>query len=95
MMIYRLVSGKHAGTYVWLNQCNLQLENELVKDHNGKTVDSHSKDVQNDYKENQNIDTKMTIEVNTENVWNEFKEQMDKKRYAGYWTYRYDQSIRT
>lgn len=89
------MSGKHAGTYVWLNQCNLQLENELVKDHNGKTVDSHSKDVQNDYKENQNIDTKMTIEVNTENVWNEFKEQMDKKRYAGYWTSRYDQSIRT
>ena len=71
--------GKYGGTYIRVNPCNLQLENDPVKGHKGETVDSDSKDVQNDYKENQNIDTKMTIEVNTENVSNEFKEQKDKE----------------
>ena len=70
---------RHEVIYVRVNPCNLQLVNDPVKDHKGKTVDNDSQDVQNDSKENQNINTNMIIEVDTENVSNEFKEQKDKE----------------
>lgn len=57
----------------------MQLVNEPVKDHNGKTVDNDSQDVKNNYKENQNKDPDMIIAVDTENVWKNFKEQKDKE----------------
>ena len=50
-----------------------------VKDHKGETVDSDSQDVQNYSKENQKINTDMIIEVDTENVSNEFEEQKYKE----------------
>ena len=50
-----------------------------VKDHKGETVDSDSQDVQNYSKENQKISTDMIIEVDTENVSNEFEENKDRQ----------------
>ena len=74
-----LVFLRHGGVYVRVNQCNLQLVNDPVKDHKGETVDNDSQDVQNYSKENQNINTDMTIEVDTENASNEFEEQKHKE----------------
>ena len=65
----------HGGIYVRVNPCNLQLVNDPVKDHKGETVGNDFQDVQNYSKETQNINTDMIIEVDTENVSNEFEEQ--------------------
>ena len=53
--------------------------NVPVKHHKGETADNDSQDVQNYSKENQNINTDMTIEVDTENASNEFEEQKHKE----------------
>ena len=53
--------------------------NVPVKHHKGETVDNNSQDVQNNSKENQNINTNMIIELDTKNVSNEFEEQKDKE----------------
>ena len=53
--------------------------NVPVKHHKGETVDNDSQDVQNYSKENQNINTDMTIENDTENASNEFEEQKHKE----------------
>ena len=70
---------RHGGIYVRVNPCNLKLVNVPVKHHKGETVDNDSQDVQNYSKENQNINTDMTIEVDTENASNEFEEQKHKE----------------
>ena len=62
-----------------MNPCNLQLKNVLVKDHKGETVDNNFQNAENNYEENQNIDTDMIIELDKENVSNEFEEQKDKE----------------
>ena len=61
--------------YVRVNPCNLQLVKNSVKDHKWETVDNNSQDVQNYSKENQNINTDMITEVDTENVSNESEQQ--------------------
>ena len=53
--------------------------NDPIKDHKGETVDHDSPDKQNNSKENQNMKTDMIIEVDTENISNEFREQKDKE----------------
>ena len=70
---------RHRGVYARVNPCNLQLVNDPVKDYKRETVDKDSPDVQNYSKENQNINTDMIIEVDTENVSNEFEEQKYKE----------------
>ena len=54
--------------------------NDPVKDHQGETVDNDSQYVQNYSNENQNMNTDMIIEVDTENVSNGFEEQKDKEK---------------
>ena len=75
----KLIFTRHKGRYIRVNPCNLQLTNDPVKDHNGETVDNDSQDVQNYSKENQNINTDMITEKDTENVSNEFEEQKNKE----------------
>ena len=53
--------------------------NDPVKDHEEETADSYSQHVQNNSKENQNINIDMMIEVDAQSVSNEFKGQGDKE----------------
>ena len=70
---------RYEGIYVRVNLCNLKLVNDPVKDHKGESVDNYTQDVENNYKQTQNKDTDMIIEVDKENVSNKLEEQKDKE----------------
>ena len=72
------VFARHGDIYIRVNPYNLQLVDASVKDQKGENVDNNSQDVQNNYKENQNKDTDMTIEVDTEQKM--FHMNLKKKR---------------
>ena len=72
------VFARHGNIYIRVNPYNLQLVDVPVKDHKGENVDNNSQDVQNNYKENQDKDTDMTIEVDTEQKT--FQMNLKKKR---------------
>ena len=68
---------RHGSIYVRVNQCNLLLVNDSVKEKKKETVDNNCQDLHNNYKQNQNIDTNMMFKMGAKNVSREFEEQKE------------------